>query len=80
MLRAVIADSAGGVKSKHERAWPMLRAVIADSAGGVKSKLRRYFTNRHAPRRAFFAAASNSASRARYCADVFPSGSGVRTP
>jgi hypothetical protein len=33
----------------------------------------RYFTDRHAPFFSRFAAASNSASRARYCADVLPS-------
>ena len=40
----------------------------------------RYFTNRHAPLFSRFATASNSVSRARYCADVLPSKSGVRTP
>ena len=40
----------------------------------------RYFTNRHAPFFSRFACASNSASRSRYCADVLPSKSGVRTP
>lgn len=60
-----------------------MRWKLRASEGGEKLRpatcaVPRHFTNRHAPRFAFFARASNSASRSRYFRESLPSGSVVR--